>query len=338
MPLLPNAAGTKSPRRTAAWVRRFACAATPMLLAGCDVLKLGVVNHAGPVAESQWHLYLIVGAVLVFVAGPVLLLTPLMAWHYRLSQQEQCLQARMDLFLADRGADLASADRHRHRPWFRAVELHARARPVSTDRIGAAAVRNPGGGARLEMAVYLPGRTHRAVNELDIPVGRPVHITLTSGTVMQSLMVPQLAGQIYAMAGMKTQLNFAASRTGVYPRREHAVQRHRLSRTRSSTSWREPPPTIGDGWLVCAHGRPLDAAGYARCSPRRCRAAGLLFRCPPDLFPHPARGPRVETETMTNGIWPAVLGRFAWDALPFVRAWENPTSTRSSARAPRRSC
>ena len=28
---------------------------------------------------------------------------------------------------------------------------------------------------------------------------------------------------------------------------------------------------------------------------------------------------------MTNGIWPAVLGRFAWDALPFVRAWETPT-------------
>jgi cytochrome o ubiquinol oxidase subunit 1 len=28
---------------------------------------------------------------------------------------------------------------------------------------------------------------------------------------------------------------------------------------------------------------------------------------------------------MTNGIWPAVLGRFDWTALPFVRAWENPT-------------
>jgi cytochrome o ubiquinol oxidase subunit 1 len=27
---------------------------------------------------------------------------------------------------------------------------------------------------------------------------------------------------------------------------------------------------------------------------------------------------------MTNGIWPAVLGRFDWTALPFVRAWENP--------------
>ena len=33
---------------------------------------------------------------------------------------------------------------------------------------------------------------------------------------MQSLLIPQLAGQIYAMAGMTTQLNLAASRPGVY--------------------------------------------------------------------------------------------------------------------------
>ncbi len=28
---------------------------------------------------------------------------------------------------------------------------------------------------------------------------------------------------------------------------------------------------------------------------------------------------------MSAPLWPAVLGRFDWDALPFVRAWENPT-------------
>jgi cytochrome o ubiquinol oxidase subunit 1 len=28
---------------------------------------------------------------------------------------------------------------------------------------------------------------------------------------------------------------------------------------------------------------------------------------------------------MTEGIWPALLGRFDWSALPFVRAWETPT-------------
>ncbi|MGY2735670.1 cbb3-type cytochrome c oxidase subunit I [Sphingomonas sp. UYP23] len=28
---------------------------------------------------------------------------------------------------------------------------------------------------------------------------------------------------------------------------------------------------------------------------------------------------------MTDGIWPALLGRFTWNALAFVRAWQNPT-------------
>ena len=31
--------------------------------------------------------------------------------------------------------------------------------------------------------------------------------------------------------------------------------------------------------------------------------------------------------TATQGIWPAVLGRFDWHALPFVRAYENPTAS-----------
>ena len=66
------------------------------LLSGCDVLKLGVINHAGPIAADQWHLYVIVGIVLVFVAGPVLLLTPLIAWHYRLSNRNSAFRPNWD--------------------------------------------------------------------------------------------------------------------------------------------------------------------------------------------------------------------------------------------------
>ncbi|WP_395666239.1 cbb3-type cytochrome c oxidase subunit I [Methylocella sp.] len=30
---------------------------------------------------------------------------------------------------------------------------------------------------------------------------------------------------------------------------------------------------------------------------------------------------------MTQGVWPAVLGRFVWNELPFVRAWEHPAAS-----------
>ncbi len=62
------------------------------LLSGCDALRLGAMNHAGPIAASQWRLYLIVAVVLIFVAGPVLLLTPLIAWHYRLSNKRDAFR------------------------------------------------------------------------------------------------------------------------------------------------------------------------------------------------------------------------------------------------------
>ena len=61
-----------------------------------------------------------------------------------------------------------------------------------------------------------PGEGVATVNRLVVPAGQPVHLSLTSATVMQSILMPRLAGQIYAMAGMRTQLNFAADAPGSY--------------------------------------------------------------------------------------------------------------------------
>lgn len=55
-----------------------------------------------------------------------------------------------------------------------------------------------------------------SVNHLTIPVGAPVSFELTSSGVMNSFFVPQLAGQIYTMAGMVTRLNLVADHPGTY--------------------------------------------------------------------------------------------------------------------------
>jgi len=55
-----------------------------------------------------------------------------------------------------------------------------------------------------------------SVNELAAPVDRPIHFQLTSATVMNSFYIPALAGQIYAMPGMKTQLHAVINRNGSY--------------------------------------------------------------------------------------------------------------------------
>jgi cytochrome o ubiquinol oxidase subunit II len=55
-----------------------------------------------------------------------------------------------------------------------------------------------------------------SVNQLTIPTGTPVSFELTSSGVMNSFFVPQLAGQIYTMAGMVTYLNLQADSPGTY--------------------------------------------------------------------------------------------------------------------------
>jgi cytochrome o ubiquinol oxidase subunit 2 len=55
-----------------------------------------------------------------------------------------------------------------------------------------------------------------AVNELVVPIGAPVHFSLTSDTVMNSFFVPQLGSMIATMNGMVTQLSLQADRAGDY--------------------------------------------------------------------------------------------------------------------------
>ncbi len=55
-----------------------------------------------------------------------------------------------------------------------------------------------------------------SVNEVAMPVDRPVAFSLTSSTVMNTLSIPALSGMIYSMAGMETKLHMIADREGTY--------------------------------------------------------------------------------------------------------------------------
>lgn len=54
------------------------------------------------------------------------------------------------------------------------------------------------------------------VDYFKFPVNRPVTFYITSDAPMNSFWIPQLGGQIYAMAGMSTELNLMATSTGNY--------------------------------------------------------------------------------------------------------------------------
>jgi len=54
------------------------------------------------------------------------------------------------------------------------------------------------------------------VNQIEFPVGTPLNFKITSDSVMNSFFIPQLGGQIYAMAGMQTKLHLIADEAGDY--------------------------------------------------------------------------------------------------------------------------
>lgn len=255
------------------------------LLGGCDVLQLGVVNHAGPVAAEQWHLYLVLGAVLVFVAGPVLILVPLMAWHYRLSNKNDAYRPdwgfswplEILVWIPPIGiviglAFLLWSATHRLDPY---RPLASPVPPLEVQAVG----------LDWKWLFIYPDEGVASVNRLVIPVGRPVHISLTSGTVMQSLLIPQLAGQVYAMAGMRTQLNLAATRVGVfrgentqYNGRGFQLQKFDVAAVDGETYSR---------WIgrARASARPLDDRALAQLQAQSVGLRPVIFSTvPPRLF------------------------------------------------------
>lgn len=65
------------------------------------------------------------------------------------------------------------------------------------------------------MFVY-PEYDIATVNYIEIPKDHPVNIKITSAAPMNSFFIPELAGQIYAMTGMTTQLHLLATHEGKY--------------------------------------------------------------------------------------------------------------------------
>ncbi len=185
---------------------------------GCASLANGfLLAPAGPIAQAEHHEFVIVGVILLLVLAPVAVLLPVIAWHYRISNTHAAFRPRWGfswavealIWIPPTGIVVMLAVML----WENTVKLDPY-RPLPTT-----------GGASLQVDVVAldwkwlflyPAQHVATVNELVVPAGVPVQLFLTSGTVMQSMLMPRLAGQIFAMAGMRTQLNFAVPRPGKF--------------------------------------------------------------------------------------------------------------------------
>lgn len=260
----------------------------PLALGGCGALSHGFLAAAGPVAADQRHLFAIVALVLAFVAAPVLLLVPLFAWHYRRANRHHAYRPKWTFSWGLEGLIWL--------PPAAIVVLLSVLLWRATHRDDPYRVL-PGGAPLVVQAVALdwkwlfiyPDARVAAVDQLAIPVGRPVELRLTSGTVMQSMLIPRLGGQIYAMAGMTTRLNLRADRAGVY--RGANVQYNGNGFARQKFAVLAMAPRDYAAWIarIRARARPLDAAARASLAARRVEPGPSFYTDPPPgLFHHVA--------------------------------------------------
>ncbi|MCR6686781.1 ubiquinol oxidase subunit II [Pseudoxanthomonas sp.] len=202
--------------------RLSAAAGLALSLAGCNTILL---NAPGDIARQQGNLIVVATVLMLLIIVPVIALTLFFAWRYRASNKEATYKPDWDhsvqlelviwaaplLIIIALGA-VTWISTHTLDP-YRPLDRIAEGRPV------------PEGVEPLVVEVvaldwkwlfFYPEQGIATVNELAAPVDRPIHFKLTSSTVMNAFYVPALAGMIYTMPGMQTELHAVIGTEGEY--------------------------------------------------------------------------------------------------------------------------
>ncbi|MTV36503.1 ubiquinol oxidase subunit II [Duganella radicis] len=203
-------------------VRRGLLLAPLMWLAGCDTV---VLNPSGDIAAQQAHLVVVSTLLMLLIIVPVMFLICLFAWRYRKSNTAAEYKPDWDhstkLELLIWGAPLLIIIVLGLITWIY-THLLDPYRPLSRideNRPVAAGVKP------LEVQVVsmdwkwmfiYPEQGIATVNELVTPVDVPVRFHMTSTSVMNAFYIPALAGMVYTMPSMETQLNAVMNKVGVY--------------------------------------------------------------------------------------------------------------------------
>ena len=201
-----------APRSRICRARLLAAAVAAAPLAGCS----GVLDPAGPVGAAQKLILIDSLAIMLAIVLPVLVLIAGVAFWFRASNTrafywpEWEFSGHLELIVWSIPALIIVVVGGV--AWFGSHDLDP-FKPL------------PGKGKPVEIQVVAldwkwlfiyPEDGVASVNALAVPVGVPVHFTITSSGVMNSFFVPRLGSQIYAMAGMATQLWLQADEPGTF--------------------------------------------------------------------------------------------------------------------------
>ncbi|WP_312240322.1 cytochrome o ubiquinol oxidase subunit II [Pantoea sp.] len=184
-----------------------------LLLSGCDSALL---SPKGQVAMEQRSLILTAFGLMLIVVIPAILMAVLFAWKYRASNTNAkyspnwshsnkveavvwTIPILIILFLSV----LTWKSTHALEP---SKPLASDVKPVEIDVVA----------LDWKWLFIYPEQGIATVNEIAFPANTPVSFKITSNSVMNSFFIPTLGSQIYAMAGMQTELHLIANEPGTF--------------------------------------------------------------------------------------------------------------------------
>lgn len=192
------------------------------LLSGCHTV---LMSPSGDLALQQRDLIISSLILMLLIVVPVIVMALAFAWHYRSSNKKAEYDPDWDhstmlelliwsaplLIIIALGA-LTWVSTHKLDP-FRPLDRLAVGKPIPADTkplvVDVVAL-------DWKWLFIYPEQGIATVNEVAAPVDRPIQFKITATSVMNSFFIPSLAGQIYAMPGMETQLQAVMNKPGDY--------------------------------------------------------------------------------------------------------------------------
>lgn len=211
---------------------RLSALASLALLSGC---QLAMFDPKGDIGYQERHLILVSLGLMLLVVIPVIGLTIFFFWRYREGNTKatyapawshstaiEIVVWAIPCVIVAILAFLIWGSTHALDP-YRALKSDKT--PVRVDVVA----------MNWKWLFIYPEYGVATINQLVIPAQRPVEFHLTADSIMNSFFIPRLGSQVYAMAGMETQLHLIADEVGTFAGRSSAYSGSGFSGMRFDT-------------------------------------------------------------------------------------------------------
>ncbi|WP_395756143.1 cytochrome o ubiquinol oxidase subunit II [Edwardsiella ictaluri] len=183
------------------------------LLSGCNMV---LMDPKGAIGVEQRTLILTAIALMLIVVIPVIFMTFIFAWKYRASNKDakympnwahsnkiEVVVWTIPIIIIVILGTITWKTTHELDPF---KPIVADKKPMTIEVIS----------LDWKWLFLYPEQGIATVNELAFPQDVSVDSKVTSNSVMNAFFIPQLGGQIYAMAGMQTKLHLISNQAGAY--------------------------------------------------------------------------------------------------------------------------